>query len=191
VTPVVLLVDDDDRLLSGLVRALRRQPYQLCTARSAEDAMYVLKAHEVDLIVADEQMPGMSGSELLAWAAKHYPEVMRIVLTGCAQPEVAIRAINEGAVYHFFQKPCDEVQLAIAIRKALEHKQAIGENRRLLELHAQQTAQLKALNEQLAGLAQTVAAACGSGAAGDAVLEAVAKVDRLLAELSEHAQPAP
>jgi len=120
---IVLLVDDDENVLHGLARALRRQPYQLYTARSGEEAMSILKAHPVDVVVADEQMPGMSGSELLAWIARSYPEVMRIVLTGRATAETAIRAINEGAVYHFFTKPCHEVQLALTIRKALEEKE--------------------------------------------------------------------
>jgi two-component system repressor protein LuxO len=208
-THVVLLVDDDDHVLHGLARALSRQPYRLCTARSAEEAMYILKAHDVDLIVADEQMPGMSGNELLAWVAKQYPDVMRIVLTGCADTEIAIRAINEGAVLHFFRKPCDEVQLAIAIRKALEHKDMLRENRRLLQLRAEQTTQLRAIGDELASLTRMLSAESprslpdGLGSDGTAegqqgtapeseagvvvaaALDVVAKVQRLVAELSE------
>ena len=118
----VLLVDDDPNILHGLARVLRNQPYELYTARSADEAMALLKAWNVDVIVSDEQMPGISGSDLLAWVAENYPDVMRIVLTGHATAETAIRAINEGDVYHFFTKPCDEVELALTIRKALEQK---------------------------------------------------------------------
>jgi len=128
----VLLVDDDENILRGLARTLRFQPFRLYTARTAEEAIEALKAHQVDVVVSDEHMPGMSGSRLLAWIAEHCPEVMRIVLTGHATVETAIRAINEGAVYHFFTKPCDPVQLAVVIRKALEHKELLEENRRLL-----------------------------------------------------------
>ena len=135
-THCVLLVDDDANVLRGLARVLRRQPYELYTARSGDEAMQILKTQSVDVIVSDEQMPGISGADLLAWVAEHYPDVMRIVLTGHATAETAIRAINEGNVYYFFTKPCDEVQLALTIRKALEHKDLLRENRRLFELHA-------------------------------------------------------
>ena len=128
--PIVLLVDDDENLLRGLARALRQQPYRLHTARSAEEAVWVLKTHPVDLIVADERMPGMSGGDLWAWITRHYPAVMRIVLTGHATTEAAIRAINEGGVYHFFTKPCNVVHLAVTIRKALEYKLLLDERRR-------------------------------------------------------------
>lgn len=119
---VVLLVDDDPNILHGLARALRHQPYHLYTATSGEEALLILKGHNVDVIVSDEQMPGMCGSELLAWVAENCPEVARIVLTGRPTVEAAIRAINEGSVYQYFTKPCNPAHLAVAIRKALELK---------------------------------------------------------------------
>ena len=136
-THALLLVDDDENLLHGLARALRRQPYQIYTAKGAEEATWVLKGRSVDVIVTDEKMPGMRGTELLAWVADHYPEVMRIMLTGHASVEVAVRAINEGGVFRFFVKPCREVDLAIAIRKALEKSEEVRKNRQLLELAQQ------------------------------------------------------
>ncbi len=75
-----------------------------------------------NVIVTDEQMPGLSGTELLAWVAGHYPEAIRILLTGHASVDTAIRAINEATVYKFFIKPCKEFDLAMAIRRALEQK---------------------------------------------------------------------
>ena len=129
----VLLVDDDANVLNGLARVLRHQPYQLYTALSGDEAMAILKARNVDVIVSDEQMPGISGSDLLAWVADKLPDVMRIVLTGHATAETAIRAINEGDVFHFFTKPCDEVQLALTIRKALENRDHLREHGQLIE----------------------------------------------------------
>ncbi|OHB67420.1 MAG: hypothetical protein A2V70_17350 [Planctomycetes bacterium RBG_13_63_9] len=128
----VLLVDDDTNVLHGLARVLRGQPYRLYTARSAYEAMAIIKAQNVDVIVSDEQMPGITGTDLLVWVADHYPDIMRIVLTGHATTETAIQAINQGDVYRFFTKPCDEVQLALTIRKAMEHKDALEETRRVL-----------------------------------------------------------
>ena len=118
----VLLVDDDENLLRALARALWQQPDRLYTARSGEEAVTVLKTRPVDVIVSDERMPGMSGTDLIAWAARNCPRAARIILTGHATADTAIRAINEGSVFRFFTKPCDAVELALTIRRALEQK---------------------------------------------------------------------
>ena len=70
----VLLVDDDANILHGLARVLRHQPYQLFTARSGDEAMAILRTRSIDVIVSDEQMPGISGSDLLAWVADNYTQ---------------------------------------------------------------------------------------------------------------------
>jgi two-component system probable response regulator PhcQ len=155
--PIVLLIDDDESVLNGLVRSLRKEPYQVLTARSGDEAMLILKNREVDVIVIDEIMPGMSGSDLLAWAAENTPDTMRIMLTGNATTSIAIRAINEGQVYNFFTKPCDDVQLAVAIRKAIEHRALLTENNRLLELNRRQFYELQQFSKKLGLLARVVA----------------------------------
>ncbi|MFQ5731524.1 MAG: response regulator [Planctomycetaceae bacterium] len=121
---VVLLVDDEPNVLHGLTRALRQQPFETCTARSAEDAMDVLKAHRVDLVVSDENMPGICGTKFLSWVADHFPRVTRIILTGQPNVPSALRAINEGDVYRYFTKPCNIVELALAIRRGLEDRES-------------------------------------------------------------------
>ncbi|MDZ7617593.1 MAG: response regulator [Patescibacteria group bacterium] len=131
--PIVLLVDDDEHLLHGLVRALRRQPFQLYTARSGEEAISIIKARSVDVLVTDYKMPGLSGNELLAWVSKHSPDIMRIVLTGHATTEGVIGAVNQGRVFQYFTKPCREVDLAIAIHNAVEYRNLSRENRWLTE----------------------------------------------------------
>lgn len=100
--------------------ALRHQPFDIFTARSGEEAMDVLKRRKIHVVVADEQMPGISGGDLLAWIAAQFPETVRIVLTGHPTVDAAIRAINEGGVYRYFTKPCHPVDLALAIRTALD-----------------------------------------------------------------------
>jgi FixJ family two-component response regulator len=155
--PIVLLIDDDDNVLCGLVRALHTQPYQVLTAKSGDEAMLILKNREVDVIVVDEIMPGVSGGDLLAWAAENAPDTIRIMLTGNATTSIAIRAINEGKVYHFFTKPCDDVQITIAIGKAIEHRALLTENRRLLELNRHQFYELQQFSKKLGLLARVVA----------------------------------
>ena len=145
----VLLVDDDGNLLSGLVRILHNQPFHIYTARSGEEAMDFLKTREIDVIVADERMPGMTGVELLTWVAENCPDVMRIVLTGHAETETAIRAINEAGVCYFFTKPCNEARLAVAIRKVLERKASLEEGRHALESCRRQLCELDRLGQDV------------------------------------------
>lgn len=155
-TDAVLLVDDDSRVLHSLARMLQAQPYQLYTARSGEDAMDMLKARKVDVIVVDERMPGMSGTDLIVWAARHYPEVARILLTGYAVTETLVRAVNEGAIFHFFPKPCNEASLAIAIRKALERKERLANEKQLLELNRQQASDRDRFGRDLEALERLI-----------------------------------
>jgi len=121
-TAKVLLVDDEPNLLSALRRSLRREPYEILSAASGEEALSILASTEVDVVVSDQNMPGMSGTELLTRIHETYPETVRFMLTGKATLEVAVEAINNGAISRFFTKPCNDVDLAITIRQALEHK---------------------------------------------------------------------
>ncbi len=135
----VLLVDDDPHVLAGLSRVLHREPYTILTATSAEEAARLLEIHRVDVIVSDEEMPGMSGTEFLAKVAVERPSTIRIVLTGRPSLPAALRAINEGKVYQFLTKPCNEIDLAITIRRALEQRDLMEKARDLLEVTKRQS----------------------------------------------------
>ncbi len=126
-TPTVLFVDDDKNLLQGLMRVLRSQPYNLLTANSAEEASYLLKTNKIEVVVSDECMPGMRGTEYLKWVAEHFPQTVRILLTGNPSPETAVSAVNEGQVFRFLTKPCRDWDLAMAIRDALDECSAADE----------------------------------------------------------------
>ena len=136
----ILLIDDDPNILSALARTPRKEPYGIMTAKSAEEAAGIIENQMVDLIVCDEEMPGMSGTEFLATIAHDDPDIVRIVLTGHASLPIALSAINEGKVYQFFTKPCNEIDLAITIRRALEQKDLMAKSRELLEVTKQQSA---------------------------------------------------
>jgi PAS domain S-box-containing protein len=116
----VLFVDDDLGVLSALVRRLRKEPFQIRTATSAEEGLAVLARTPIDLVVSDWRMPGMSGTEFLAKVAKEYPDCVRIMLTGEPSLAVAMGAINNGEVYRFLSKPYDADALAAIIRAALQ-----------------------------------------------------------------------
>ncbi|MCA9259680.1 MAG: response regulator [Planctomycetales bacterium] len=122
----VLLVDDDVNLLRGLVRVLHRQPYELLTARNAEEAMWIFKSQSIDLVVSDEYMPGMKGTDFLTWVSENFPGVVRILLTGQPSVAAAVSAINSGRVYRFLTKPCSDWDLAMTIQAGLEEPAAVG-----------------------------------------------------------------
>ena len=118
----ILVVDDDLNLLSGVRRVLREQPYELFTANSAEMAMELFQRQPFDLVVADLEMSGKSGLDLVKWLAENFPDTVRIMLTGRPSVEATKRAINEGKVFRFLTKPCPDFELAIAIREGLESR---------------------------------------------------------------------
>lgn len=115
----VLFVDDEPAVLEALRGVLRKEPYAILTANSAERGLRALSFEHVDVVVADEQMPGMPGSEFLSVVRARHPKTMRILLTGNASMEGVIRAINEGEIYRFLAKPFSPAQLAHTIREAL------------------------------------------------------------------------
>ena len=130
-TRKVLLVDDEPNMTEALRRALRGERYDILTAQSAAEAMEIVRKEDINLVVSDERMPSMSGSELLALVRKESPYTVRIILTGHANLESTIQAINSGEVYRFLTKPCRDIDLVLTIRQALEHQQLMKELHKL------------------------------------------------------------
>jgi len=148
----VLFVDDEPHVTDSLKRSLRKEPYEVLSANSASEALKMLAREPVDVVVSDEKMPGMQGSEFLAQVCKLYPETVRIILTGHGSMEAAIRAINEGEIYRFLTKPCNEVDLAVTIRQALQLKDLKAISQRLLEKNKNQSAVLRELEKKHPGI---------------------------------------
>lgn len=115
----VLLVDDEPHLTRGIQWALRRAPVEFLTAHSAASALDLLRTRTVDVVVSDECMPAMKGTELLALVRAQFPAVARILLTGHATLDVATKAINEGQIAFLLHKPCPPERLLAAITAAL------------------------------------------------------------------------
>jgi DNA-binding NtrC family response regulator len=138
----ILLVDDEPNVTEALKRALRREPYHILTATSGQSALDLLGQQHIDVVVSDEQMPGMSGSVFLSTVRKRYPHTIRMILSGQASLEAAVRAINEGEVYRFFLKPCNPIDLAVTVQQALAHKRLEEQSRRLLREYQRQAAVL-------------------------------------------------
>ena len=115
----VLFVDDERRVLTSM-RAMFRRDYEVLLANSGPEALDLLRDHEVDVIVSDQRMPGMTGVEVLK-AVKHLaPNAMRILLTGYADLKAIEASINEGEVFRYLTKPCPSEQLKEAIGLAVD-----------------------------------------------------------------------
>jgi DNA-binding NtrC family response regulator len=114
----LLLVDDDEYVLSALKRVLRRDGYEIHTAPSAIAALEFLAHARVAVIVSDQRMPGMDGTELLRRVASLYPDVIRIMLSGTSDLDAITQAVNDGAVYMCLPKPWEDELLREHIRSA-------------------------------------------------------------------------
>lgn len=115
----VLLVDDEPRIVDALTQALVGQPYAVLKASSATEALDLFEGHTIDVIVSDAHMPGMTGMDLLVLLRDRYPETARILLTGRASLDLALRAINEDVVTRLLVKPVDSATLRSAIEACL------------------------------------------------------------------------
>lgn len=127
----LLLVDDEENILSSLRRLLRRDGYRIHLAGSGLEGLKILEQEDVDVIISDQRMPGMTGTEFLSRARLVRPASVRIVLSGYTELESVTAAINEGSVFRFLTKPWDDEQLRKHITEAVHYKQVEDENRRL------------------------------------------------------------
>jgi two-component system probable response regulator PhcQ len=148
----LLLVDDEPNLTSALVRSLDRTQFQIFTADSAQQGLMILAGNDIDVVVSDERMPGMTGSQFLAEVRKQWPNTIRMILSGQADLEAAVRAINEGEVYRFLLKPCHPKELQMTILQGLQHKKLVAQSRRLLQEHQKQQNLLEALEKDNPGI---------------------------------------
>ncbi|MDC8759652.1 EAL domain-containing protein [Janthinobacterium fluminis] len=117
----LLIVDDDVNVLSSLHRLFRADGYHILTAASPAEGFEMLALHRVHVIVCDQRMPIMSGTEFLSKVKEMYPETIRIILSGYTGLEAVLDSINRGAIYRFYTKPWDDTQLRDNIRLAFHH----------------------------------------------------------------------
>ncbi|GAA3950416.1 response regulator [Chitinophaga oryziterrae] len=137
----ILYIDDEIHNLNAFKASFRRL-YTVFTAASAEEAEEVLAKEEIQIIISDQRMPKMTGIEFFESILDKYPEPIRILLTGYADINAVIDAINKGQVYKYFSKPWNEEELRHNIEKAYEVYSLRKENKEL-------TAKLLDVNEKL------------------------------------------
>jgi len=130
----VLYVDDEENNLFSF-KAVFRVKYQVYTAISGDEAMKILGEKPIEIIITDQRMPNMTGVEFLEKVIEKYPDPMRLLLTGYADMNAVVDAVNKGKIFHYLSKPWNEEELDITINRAYEaylQKEKLKEENKLL-----------------------------------------------------------
>lgn len=145
----VLVVDDEENVLRSLRRLFIDEDFETFTAPSAREGIELIKRQEFALILSDQRMPEMGGAEFLEKARELSPDSVRIILTGYADINAAINAINKGGAYMYLSKPWDDNNLLLTVRDAVQRYALLKENKYLTELTKKQNDRLEKWNAEL------------------------------------------
>jgi len=130
----VLYVDDEENNLFSF-KAVFRVKYQVYTAISGDEALKILGEKPIEIIITDQRMPNMTGVEFLEKVIEKFPDPMRLLLTGYADMNAVVDAVNKGKIFHYLSKPWNEDELDITINRAYEaylHKEKLKEENKQL-----------------------------------------------------------
>lgn len=145
----LLLVDDEENILKSIRRALRTSNLEVLMATSGEQGLKLLEKHPVHLIISDMRMPHMTGAQFLSEAAKLYPEVPRILMTGYSDIDSTIQAINDGQISNYLPKPWNDSVLKSMVADSLQNTQLKKHNEYLTQQVIEKKAQLEQINKNL------------------------------------------
>ncbi len=168
----ILVVDDEQNVINALRRSLRREGYEVFTCTDASAALELLGTISVDLVISDHLMPNMTGLEFLKRVRTRFPDSMRLMLTGHADMQTAIEAINQGEIYRFLTKPWDDNELKITLHLAFEQLDLERENRRLLSMLRQQGEVIARLEQNHPGITTIVRDTSGAILLDDSMVRA-------------------
>ena len=116
----ILFVDDDELVLRALQRALRSEEYETHFTSAPAEVLRLIGEQQTDIIVCDYSMPEMSGVEVLGLVRRLHASVVRVMLTGETERDIAVRAVNEGHVHRFLEKPWQSQHLRVVLRELVE-----------------------------------------------------------------------
>ncbi|MEM7413052.1 MAG: HD domain-containing phosphohydrolase [Myxococcota bacterium] len=145
----VLFVDDEVNILKALQRLLRGEDMNVLVASRASEALELLDRYPTQVVVTDQRMPEMSGVDFLAQVREAHPEIVRMMLTGYTEMNVAVDAINRGEIYRLITKPWNDDELRATLRQAFDHSALKGEIKRLNHITREQNFKLQDMNRNL------------------------------------------
>lgn len=143
----ILYIDDEPNNLTAFKASFRRD-FDIITATSANEGLKIVENEDLHIIISDQRMPDITGVEFFEMVRKDFPDPIRILLTGYADIEAVIAAINRGEVYRYITKPWDENDLKITIHNAFEIFSLRAENKQLIGSLAQANQQLEFMLRQ-------------------------------------------
>lgn len=158
----LLIIDDEVEITKAITRLFRRK-YNVFSTTSAEDGLRIMERENIQVVLSDQRMPGMTGVDFFMRIKDKYPDALKLILTGYTDIEAVIGAINEGQVFRYVKKPWNPDELETIIREAFEKYELITNNRKLMhslqEMNATleekvkaRTLELEKLNERLSEL---------------------------------------
>ena len=151
----ILCVDDEENVLRSLKRLFRRMNYEIFTAVSGDEGLELLKKEDpVQVVISDYRMPEMNGVDFLKEVCEHWPDTVRIVLSGYADIPAIVGAINEGEIYKFMAKPWNDDELKVAISNALDRYFMQQKNVRLARELEAKNKELQDINDNLEKLVE-------------------------------------
>jgi len=138
----IIILDDEEGVLKALTRSLRSYGWCLKTFTDPQAALNAAASGDVDLVISDYRMPSMDGVSFLKELMAIQPDAFRIILSGQADMDGVLAAINEVGIYRFVTKPWNDAELALTIQQALGYRELLLDNRRLADLVRQQQVQI-------------------------------------------------
>ncbi|MCP3428824.1 HD domain-containing phosphohydrolase [Opacimonas viscosa] len=148
-TFTVLFVDDETSILRSIKRIFHRTNINMLFATSGQEALELFAENDIAMIVSDMKMPNMTGADLLAKVAELYPDTYRVILTGFADLDSIMKAVNQGGIHRYIQKPWDNQNLLLTIKDGLKYTKLKQENVVLQNKLFKQNRALKELNSSL------------------------------------------
>ena len=145
----VLFIDDETNILKALQRLLRNEPCRVITASRGAEALEILDRERPQVVVSDQRMPEISGVDLLQSVRQRHPDVVRILLTGYTEMNIAVEAINRGEIFRLVTKPWNDEELKATLRQAFDTHDLKSEIRRLNQVTREQNLKLQELNRDL------------------------------------------
>ena len=149
-TPTIIVVDDEELVVTSLQTFLDLEtPYRTITFTSAQMALQHIRDHDIDLVISDYLMPEMDGITFLRQVRELKPDVPRIILTGYADKENAIKAINQVGLFQYIEKPWENEDLRVIVRNGLEKMQLLKKLQVKTNEITKAHAELQTLNQEI------------------------------------------
>ncbi|MDX1456060.1 MAG: response regulator [Marinobacter sp.] len=152
--PTIALIDDEELILKSLKRLLRKTDWEVMTFTDPAIALDALANQRIDIVVSDYRMPQMTGVEFLNQFKRDHPDTLRIILSGQADMQGVLNAVNESEVYRYVLKPWEDDELLHTLKTAMKFNDLLRENAELAEIVRVQRSRLKRQQAELNRLEQ-------------------------------------